>query len=74
MINLRGAAIEWQRDVIQQVVGGASEMLGERSPDSGFTLVRKRPAPDSAQAEADSKRGEKSDDFHQAHDIISCAT
>jgi len=38
MINLRCAAFERKRDVIQQVVGSASEVLSERSPYSGFTL------------------------------------
>jgi hypothetical protein len=55
MINLRCAAVERKRDVIQKVVGGASEILSERSPYSGFTLVLKRGAPKSAEPEADSK-------------------
>ena len=49
-------------------------MLSERSPDSSFPLILKRPAPESAESEANSKRGEKSEDFHHAHDMISCVT
>jgi hypothetical protein len=74
MINLRGAAIARKREVIQQVVRGAGEISGEHPPDSGFTLVLKRPAPESAESKANSKGGEKGDDFHQAHEMTSCAT
>lgn len=45
MINLCCAAVERKRDVIQEVVGSASEILSECSPYSGFTLVpQTRPA------------------------------
>ena len=64
MINLCCAAVEWQRDVIQQVVGGTSEILRERSPYSGFTLVFERGTSESAEPKADSERDEKSDYFH----------
>jgi hypothetical protein len=74
VINLRGAAIERKREVIQQVVGGASEMFGERSPDRSLPLVLKRPPPASAESEPDRQRGEKSDEFHQVHDMTSYAT
>jgi hypothetical protein len=56
MINLRCAAFKRKRDVIQQVVGSASEILSECSPYSGFTLVLKRRTPESADPETDSKR------------------
>jgi hypothetical protein len=72
MINLRGAAIAWKRKVIQQVVGGASELSGEHSSDSSFTLVLKRTAAESAKSEANSKGGKKSDNFHHLHDMTSC--
>ena len=56
MINLCCAAVEWKRDIIQQVVRGAHEILRECSPYSGFTLVFKCGAPESAEPKADSKR------------------
>jgi hypothetical protein len=39
MINLCGAIFERKGDVIQEVVGGATEIPGKRSSYSSFALI-----------------------------------
>ncbi len=56
MINLSCTIFERKRDVIQKVVGGASEILGKRPPYGSFALILNCDAAESAESVADTKR------------------
>jgi hypothetical protein len=77
MRQLTGAV----RRPVQRVLGilldeATGRILVQDAGQQGLIrdALLKRPAPESAESEANSKGGEKGDDFHQAHEMTSCAT